>query len=157
MLRAILVVCILLVFPSFAEKETDTEKPIVIEADTLEYDKKNHLILYEGNVVVKKDDFTLWSDKLKIFLDQNGDIKKIVAVGNVRFTKGNRKGKSEEAEYYKDKNYIILKGNAQLQQDNNIIEGDKIIYYIDTEKAEVIGNNKRVRTIFFPEDKEDKK
>ncbi|WP_456383412.1 lipopolysaccharide transport periplasmic protein LptA [Persephonella sp.] len=157
MLRVILLVCALLISVSYAEKKTQTDKPIVIEADTLEYDKKDQIIVYTGNVVVKKDDFTLWSDKLKIFLDQKGDIKKILAVGNVRFVKGNRKGKSEEAEYYKDKNYIILKGNAQLQQDNNIIEGDEIIYYIDTEKAEVVGKNKRVRTIFFPEEKGNKK
>ncbi|WP_457628276.1 lipopolysaccharide transport periplasmic protein LptA, partial [Persephonella sp.] len=116
MLRVILLVCALLISVSYAEKKTQTDKPIVIEADTLEYDKKDQIIVYTGNVVVKKDDFTLWSDKLKIFLDQKGDIKKILAVGNVRFVKGNRKGKSEEAEYYKDKNYIILKGNAQLQQ-----------------------------------------
>ncbi|NPA57889.1 MAG: lipopolysaccharide transport periplasmic protein LptA [Aquificae bacterium] len=134
----------------------DENKPIVIEADTLEYSKKDGFILYKGNVVVKKGDFVLRSDVLKIYLDENGDIKKIVAIGNVRFTKGNRKGRSDRAEYYKDKNYIVLIGNARLEQDNNIIEGDEIIYYIDTEKAEVVGKKRRVRTIFFPEEKEKK-
>jgi len=146
-------IILMLIFVNFssviAEKDN---KPIVIEADTLEYNKKDNFILYKGNVIVKKGDFTLRSDILKIFLDSKGDIQKIIAIGNVKFVKGNRKGKSDEAEYYKDKNYIVLKGNAQLQQDNNIIEGDEIIYYIDSEKAEVVGKKKRVRTIFFPEE-----
>ncbi|WP_293443368.1 lipopolysaccharide transport periplasmic protein LptA [Persephonella sp.] len=129
------------------------KEPVVIEADTLEYLKKNSMIIYKGNVVVKKGDFTLKSDLLKIFLDEKGDIKKIIATGNVRFVKGNRKGKSEKAEYFKDKNYLILLGNAELQQNSNIIEGDEIVYYLDTEKAEVKGKHKRVRSIFFPEEK----
>ncbi|NPA12466.1 MAG: lipopolysaccharide transport periplasmic protein LptA [Aquificae bacterium] len=140
-------------------KENTEKKPIVIEADTLDYDKQKQIAVYKGNVVVKKDDFVMYSDVLKLYLDENGDIKKIVAVGNVRFKKDNRSGKSQEAVYYKDKNYIVLKGKAMVKQDNNIIEGDEIIYYLDTEKAEVVGKNKRVRTIFFPEDtkKEEKK
>ena len=138
----------------YAEK---TEQPIVIEADTLEYIKSKQMIIYKGNVVVKKEDFTLKADTLEIFLDEKGDIKEIIALGNVRFVKGNRRGKSDRAEYYKDKNYIVLIGNAELQQDNNVIEGDEIVYYIDTEKAEVTGKNKRVRTIFFPEEKGNKK
>ncbi|WP_457639421.1 lipopolysaccharide transport periplasmic protein LptA [Persephonella sp.] len=155
MLKALILALFLVSgFTTVYGKEGKTaEKPVVIEADTLEYDKNRQVIVYKGNVVVKKEDFTLWSDLLKIFLNKEGDIEKILAIGNVRFVKGDRKGKSEEAEYFKDKNYIILKGNAQLQQNNNIIEGDEIVYYIDSEKAEVVGKNKRVRTIFFPEEK----
>ncbi|WP_456465460.1 lipopolysaccharide transport periplasmic protein LptA [Persephonella sp.] len=131
----------------------DKKEPIVIESDTLEYLKKENMVIYKGNVVVKKGDFILKSNLLRIFLDKKGQIKKILALGNVRFEKGNRKGRSDKAEYYKDKNFLILIGNAELQQDNNIIEGDEIVYYLDTEKAEVKGKNKRVRTIFFPEEK----
>ncbi|HHG74618.1 MAG TPA: lipopolysaccharide transport periplasmic protein LptA [Persephonella sp.] len=150
MLRILLV---LLLFSCTVFGIENRKEPIVIEADTLEYLKKNSMIIYKGNVVVKKGDFTLKSDLLKIFLDEKGDIKKITATGNVRFVKGNRKGKSEKAEYFKDKNYLILSGNAELQQDSNIIEGEEIIYYLDTEKAEVKGKHKRVRSIFFPEEK----
>ncbi len=152
MLR-ILILLLISFFFSYAQ----TDKPVVIEADTLRYDKKAQIAIYEGNVEVKSDDFRLFSEKLEIFLDNNGDIKKIIALGNVRFYKGNRRGKSKKAEYYKEKNLIILKGNAELQQDNNVIEGDEIVYHIDTEKAEVVGKNKRVRTIFFPEEKGKKK
>ena len=152
----ILIFFLVLIY-SFQVTAQKSDKPIVIEADTLEYDKKGQIIYYKGNVIVKKDDFTLTSDTLKIFLTENGDVNRIVALGNVRFVKGNREGKSEKAEYFKNGNYIILKGNAELKQNNNIIEGDEIIYYIETEKAEVVGKKKRVRTIFFPDEKKENK
>jgi len=147
------VLVVLLIFSFTVFGAQDKKEPIVIESDTLEYLKNNNMIIYKGNVVVKKGDFVLKSDVLRIFLDDRGQIKKILSLGNVRFVKGNRKGKSDKAEYYKDKNFIVLIGNAELQQDSNIIEGDEIVYYLDTEKAEVKGKNKRVRTIFFPEEK----
>ncbi|MDQ7055017.1 MAG: lipopolysaccharide transport periplasmic protein LptA [Persephonella sp.] len=117
---------LLLLFVSIFFSYAQTKKPVVIEADALRYDKKAQTAVYEGNVTVKSDDFRLFSEKLEIFLDERGDIKKIIAVGNVRFYKGNRKGKSKRAEYYRNKNLIVLKGNAELQQDNNIIEGMRL-------------------------------
>ena len=150
MIRILLV---FLIFSYIVLGVENKKEPIVIESDTLEYLKSNNMVIYKGNVVVKKGDFILKSDLLRIFLDAKGQIKKILAVGNVRFVKGNRKGKSDKAEYFKNKNFIVLMGNAELQQDSNIIEGDEIVYYLDTEKAEVKGKNKRVRTIFFPEEK----
>ncbi len=147
------ILIVLLMFSYIVFGVENKKEPIVIESDTLEYLKSDNMVIYKGNVVVKKGDFVLKSNLLRIFLDKKGQIKKILAVGNVRFVKGNRKGKSDKAEYFKNKNFIVLKGNAELQQDNNIIEGDEIVYYLDTEKAEVKGKNKRVRTIFFPEEK----
>ncbi|WP_297455094.1 lipopolysaccharide transport periplasmic protein LptA [Persephonella sp.] len=156
MLR-LLITFLLITGTIYAETTGKKQIPIVIEADTLNYSKKDNLLIYKGNVVVKKEDFVLHSDMLKILLDQKGDINRIIAIGHVHFKKGNRTGKSDKAEYFKDKNYIILTGNAQLQQNNNIIEGEKIIYYLDTEKAEVVGQKKRVRTIFFPKEEQGEK
>ena len=147
------ILLIFLIFSYTVFSVENKKEPIVIESDTLEYLKTDNMVIYKGNVVVKKGDFVLKSNLLRIFLDTKGQIKKILALGNVRFVKGNRKGKSDKAEYFKDKNFIVLIGNAELQQDSNIIEGDEIVYYLDTEKAEVKGKNKRVRTIFFPEEK----
>ncbi len=147
------ILLIFLIFSYTVFSVENKKEPIVIESDTLEYLKTDNMVIYKGNVVVKKGDFVLKSNLLRIFLDTKGQIKKILALGNVRFIKGNRKGKSDKAEYFKDKNFIVLIGNAELQQDSNIIEGDEIVYYLDTEKAEVKGKNKRVRTIFFPEEK----
>lgn len=139
----------------FAQIENKKE-PIVINADKLEYNNKEKLAVYSGNVDVKKGNFNLKADIVKIYLNDKGDVSKIYAIGNVYFQQENKWGKSKEAEYYKDKNLIILKINAEVHQDKNVVEGDEIQYYIDEEKAIALSKSNRVRSILFPKEKEEK-
>ncbi|MGC9188210.1 MAG: lipopolysaccharide transport periplasmic protein LptA [Sulfurihydrogenibium sp.] len=142
---------------AYAQQNQKTNKePIVINADKLEYNNKERLAIYSGNVDVKKGNFNLKADVVKIYLDDKGDVSKIYAIGNVYFQKENKWGKSKEGEYYKDKNLIILKGNAEVHQDDNVVEGDEIQYYIDEERAIAISKSNRVRSVIFPKEKEGK-
>ncbi|RUM62424.1 MAG: lipopolysaccharide transport periplasmic protein LptA, partial [Persephonella sp.] len=87
----------------------------------------------------------------------DGDISKIVATGNVRFyKKPDREGRGNIAIYEKKSDTITLKGkNAILKQSENIVEGELIVYHIDTEITEVKSNREkqRVKTILFPKEK----
>ncbi|MGC8869189.1 MAG: lipopolysaccharide transport periplasmic protein LptA [Sulfurihydrogenibium sp.] len=142
---------------AYAQQNQKTNKePIVINADKLEYNNKERLAIYSGNVDVKKGNFNLKADVVKIYLDDKGDVSKIYAIGNVYFQKENKWGKSKEGEYYKDKNLIILKGNAEVHQDDNVVEGDEIQYYLDEERAIAISKSNRVRSVIFPKEKEGK-
>ncbi|MGC8942257.1 MAG: lipopolysaccharide transport periplasmic protein LptA [Sulfurihydrogenibium sp.] len=142
---------------AYAQQNQKTNKePIVINADKLEYNNKERLAIYSGNVDVKKGNFNLKADVVKIYLDDKGDVSKIYAIGNVYFQKENKWGKSKEGEYYKDKNLIILKGNAEVHQDDNVVEGDEIQYYVDEERAIAISKSNRVRSVIFPKEKEGK-
>ncbi|HEV09580.1 MAG: lipopolysaccharide transport periplasmic protein LptA [Sulfurihydrogenibium sp.] len=142
---------------AYAQQNQKTNKePIVINADKLEYNNKERLAIYSGNVDVKKGNFNLKADVIKIYLDDKGDVSKIYAIGNVYFQKENKWGKSKEGEYYKDKNLIILKGNAEVHQDDNVVEGDEIQYYLDEERAIAISKSNRVRSVIFPKEKEGK-
>jgi lipopolysaccharide export system protein LptA len=152
------------VLVAYAKQDIKNNKsnnvPVVIEADSFEYDNKEKIALYKGNVVVRKGDFTLWADTMKIFFDQNSKIQEIDAEGNVKFTKGEYSGKSDKAIYYASQDLIKLIGNAQVKKENNILEGDEIDYYIKQDRAVVIGKNRKVRTIIVPEEiknKENKK
>ncbi|WP_456399608.1 lipopolysaccharide transport periplasmic protein LptA [Persephonella sp.] len=142
---------ILINFTFLKGEESEQKEPILIEADELVYNKKDNVAVYKGGVTVRKGELTIKADKMTIYLIKEGDISKIIAEGNVSFKKGNRSGSSERAEYYKDKNIIILIDKARITQDQNIIEGDEIIYHLDTEMAEVKGKDKKVRTVIFPE------
>ena len=144
------------IYFSFGENKQNTE-PIIIEANELVFNQKSNKAVYTGNVVVKKGDMILYADKMEIFLDKDGDISKIVATGNVRFHKRpDREGKGDTAIYEKKFNTITLKGkNAILKQSENIVEGELIVYHIDTEITEVKSNREkqRVKTILFPKEK----
>ncbi len=144
---------------SFGENKQNTE-PIVIEANELVFNQKSNKAVYTGNVIAKKGDMTLYADKMEIFLDKTGDVSKIIATGNVRFyKKPDREGRGNIAIYEKKSNTITLKGkNAILKQGENLVEGEVIIYHIDTEITEVKSNREkqRVKTILFPKEKRGK-
>lgn len=148
-------------YVSYGENKKDSNQPIVIEADELVFNQKINKAVYIGNVVAKKGDMTLYANKMEIFLDNNSDVKKIIATGNVKFyKKPNREGKGNIAIYDKSSNTITLKGNnAILKQGENIVEGKVIVYHIDTEITEVKAGKKkqRVKTILFPKDRGGKK
>lgn len=154
----VLVVLVLIFSVSFAQinKTENKKEPVVINADKLEYYNKEKVAVYSGNVDVKKGNFNLKADTVKIYLDEKGDVSRIYAVGNVYFQQENKWGKSKEAEYYKDKNLIILKNNAEVHQGKNVVEGDEIYYYIDEEKAVATSKGSRVRSVLFPKEKEEK-
>jgi len=154
-----------LFYTSFAMQDNNNGKnlekttPILIEADKLEFNNKKGVAIYKGNVVVRQNDFTLRADEVYIFLKkdknsskekQTSSIDKIEAVGNVRFQKGEYSGFAEKAEYYGNGKFVKLIGNAKLEKEGNIIEGDLITYYLNTEEAFVSGKN-RVRTIIINE------
>jgi len=142
-------------------KKPKKEKPIptVIEADELIYLQKENKAIYIGHVVVKRGDLTIYANKLEVYLSENGDVEKIVAIGNVRIYKApDKEGRADKAIYSKKDDTIMLIGNALLKQGKNVVEGAKIIYYISKEVTEVKGAKKRrVKTIIFDTNKLDKK
>ncbi|HIQ24679.1 MAG TPA: lipopolysaccharide transport periplasmic protein LptA [Persephonella sp.] len=157
MRRIILLMIILFTFSFAIENKNAKKSPVLIEADELKYDNENAVAVYKGNVIVKQEDFTLWADKIYIYFSKNknsnnqsSNLEKIKAIGNVRFKRGVYFGRSEKAEYYEKGKFLKLIGNARLEKEGNIIEGDVITYYIDTEEAFVSGKN-RVRTIIINE------
>ncbi|MEZ0324087.1 MAG: lipopolysaccharide transport periplasmic protein LptA [Hydrogenothermaceae bacterium] len=152
----IFLVLILFLSRGFSAEKVDKKAPTVITADKVEYFNKERLIIYTGNVEVNKGNIYLRADSMKIYLDNKNDISRILAVGNVYFKQENKWGKGNEGEYIKDQDLIILRGKAEVHQDKNSVEGEVIYYYITEEKAISTGQKERVRTIFFPKDKEGK-
>lgn len=152
MVRIVLLTLVLIGFV-YAQEKVDKKAPTVITADKAEYYSKEKVAIYVGNVEVTKGNLYLKANNLKIFLSDKSDITKIIATGDVYFKQENKWGKSNEAEYIKDEDVIILKGNAEVHQDRNSVEGEIIYYYISQEKAVSTGQKERVRSVFFPKDK----
>lgn len=153
MVRYVLLFILFLQLNSFSEEKTDKKAPTIITADKAEYYNKERVAIYKGNVEVNKGNFYLKADNMKIYLDDKSDVSRIVATGNVYFKQENKWGKSNVAEYIKDKDVIILREMAEVHQDRNSLEGEVIYYYITEEKAISTGEKERVRTIFFPKEK----
>ncbi len=148
MLRPFFIVnCILTIFilcftalaaPLIEKKE---KKPIIITSQTLTADNKNNTAIFEGSVVAKTDDVTMYSDKMTVFYDNSESrIKKIHAIGNVKVHRNERAIFSNEATYLDDEEKIIFTGDPKAVEGENLITGTQIIFFLKDDRAVIEGS-----------------
>lgn len=115
--------------------------PIIITSDSLTADNKNSTAIFEGSVVAKTDDVTMYSDKMTVYYDNSANkVKKISAVGNVRVNKEERALFSDKALYLADEEKILFTGNPKAVEGENVISGTQITFYLKDERVEVEGS-----------------
>ncbi len=124
--------------PAALALEGDVDKPIEVEADSVEIDeentKGNSKSIYKGNVVLIQGSIRLTADKVTVLQYANKS-DKIIAVGNpVNIIQkpgaGKKpiKGRSARIEYDVDSDMLYLIGNATLTQDKDTFKSDRIAY-----------------------------
>ncbi len=117
--------------------EADSKSTVVITSRSLTADNKAHTALFEGSVVAKTDDMTIYADRMLVYYDEKkGEIRKIDASGNVKVVKGDRIITSKEATYWQD-GRVIFTGEPMATQGDNIITGSEILYIIKEDMAVV--------------------
>jgi len=127
-------------------------EPLVIEAQEFVFTGEKNVAIYKGNVKVRKGDFKLTAQEIKVFLDKDGQIKKLIAKGNVKFKMSEKiSGKAQNVSIDNQSQKVILKGDAELNHKNTILTGEQIIFYIKENRVLVYGGKgKKVRTIIIP-------
>ncbi len=148
MLKQFIIVSSLLLYttlyvPAFAEqivKKAD-DTPIVITSESLTADNKNNRAVFEGSVVAKTDDITMYSDTMTVFYDNvERKVNRIHAVGNVKVVNKARALFSEEAIYFDGEGKIIFSGNPKVVEGENVITGRQITFFLKDERAEIEGS-----------------
>jgi len=126
------------------KEERKEEKPIVITSASLLADNKKHTALFEGNVIAKTEDMTIYSDRMIVYYTEDGErMDRIEASGNVRVVKGERTVASKEAVYYDEDQKVIFTGDPQAWEGNNKITGRVITYFIKDDRS-IVENSKVV-------------
>jgi lipopolysaccharide export system protein LptA len=126
------------------------EEPISVEADHMSSTEQTNSVLFTGDVYVEQGDLEVRSDKMTVFYTdlESGQkkaanttqkIEKLICEGNVKITQKDWLGTADKMTYYANKRQVILSGNAQAWQDQNKIAGEKIVYYMDEGRSEVVG------------------
>ncbi len=141
----ILLIFFVMTTTSYSQKA----KSIDINANRMEMDNNKNLITFFDDVVVKREDLTLYCSKLQVYYkeDENKkrDVDYIIAEGNIKILQGLRTATGNEARFYKNKEIIILTGNpATVKEGDNVINGDKITLYLNENKSVIEGNRPRV-------------
>jgi lipopolysaccharide export system protein LptA len=141
---------------SFSEPTKDkmnqknTASTIEITSDRMRSENGGQKIIFSGNVSVTNDTTVITSDIVEVY--NNSDKKEaeeIVALGNVKITRGNKKARGDRAVYLKKLQKIILTGNpkATAWEGDDIIEGREMIFLMNKDRFVV---NERVRAKLFP-------
>ncbi len=130
--------------------------PIDITSDTVEYDQKQNRITFKGNVIAKQEDTTLYASTMVVHHDpETKKLKTIVATGNVKIVQLERRATGQRATFDQEENKIVLDGEAVVREGENVVRGERVIYYANEEKSIVEGGKgSRVTTTITPSKKE---
>ncbi len=136
---------------------TASRAPIDITSDTVEANQKTNTIVFKGNVVAKQEDTTLYANTLTVFYDEKTKkLKEIVATGNVKVVRLERRATSQKATFDQDKNEVTFDGDAVVREGANVIRGERITYYVEEERSVVEPvKGGRVSTSITPPPKEE--
>ncbi len=137
----ILVLC-LISRPMFANEEA----PIHISADRMTSSENDNSVIFTGDVDAKQGDVRIRTDQMIVYYSEAGNRKKqkvdkLICTGNVEVTRGEWLGTGKKMTYLAEKQLVILTGNAKAWQDQNMVSGSQILYYINQGRSEVIGGD----------------
>ena len=130
--------------------------PVHINAQQLEADYQAKVITFIGDVVAKQKEFTLYADRLLLFIGGDmEEIEKIVAQGNVRMVQEDREATCREATYYHRDGKLVLRGEPVVREGDNWVSGKRITYYIDEQKSVAEGEGgDRVTVTIIPREEQ---
>lgn len=126
------------------------DSPIKVEADHMSSLEKDSSVIFTGAVDARQDDVRIRSDKMTVYYTQKAKestdakvsqkVEKMVCNGNVEITRKDWLGTSKDMVYLSKERQFILIGDAKAWQGQNMVSGDKIIYYIDEGRSEVVAD-----------------
>lgn len=149
-----------------------SKEPITITSDNLEYQYKDGIVVYRGDVLAVQGDVKVKSNELRITLVKSDDpkaakagadlddtsaskLQSVVAVGSVRIDQGARWAVGGKATFDQTNRTLVLTENPVLHEGQNEVAGDRVIVYLDENRSIVEGGRKRVKAVLFPgKDKE---
>ncbi len=135
-----------------------TEPPVVplsITSKSMVAKHLDRMVIFEGNVVLSKGDFTLTANRLEVTLapEDTGSntmgktqesffqaskgkeaVSLIEAIGNVQVVQGDRHGKAERAVYDQKDEKVILTGHPEVWEKDYRVNGKKMIFFLKEQK-----------------------
>ncbi len=127
-----------------------SKSPIMITAREMEANAKEGWVIFRGSVKAVRDKLTIYADTLKIYLTKNNKIDRILAQGKVKVEQGKRVITAQEAEYNMKKDVIEFRGHPKAWEGENLVQGEKMLYYPKEDRSVVVGGKERVNAIIFP-------
>lgn len=136
----------------------DSNQPIHIDSEQQSLDMQGNTVTFTGNVVVKQGTIEVKADKVVVIRPQGEQGREVVeGYGNpVTFYQMQDngkpvKGRAQKIRYELAKDFLVLTGNAYLEQMDSNVKGDRITYLVKQQQMEAFSDKgKRVTTVLVP-------
>lgn len=129
-----------------AQFASGSSSPINITADNVTYAGDKSILT--GGVDVRQGDVRVLSDTMTVFTAGGGslgqgDISKIIAVGNFYYLTKDQSVRGKQGIYTRSDDTFVVTGDVIMKQaDGSVITGEKLFYNLTTQNARVVGNCK---------------
>ncbi|MEQ9926949.1 lipopolysaccharide ABC transporter substrate-binding protein LptA [Pectobacterium brasiliense] len=142
----------------------DSNQPIHIDSAQQSLDMQGNTVTFTGNVVVKQGTIEVKADKVVVTRPQGAQGSEVVeGYGNpVTFYQMQDNGKpvkghAQKIRYELAKDFLVLTGNAYLEQQDSNVKGDRITYLVKQQQMEATSDKgKRVTTVLVPSQLQEK-
>jgi len=120
---------------------SDRTQPMLIEADRAELNDADGVSTYRGNVKVVQGTLILTGDVMTVH-NKDNDVEKVIMDGKPATYKQRPDNKDKDVraqalrmEYYTNPEYIILLREAEVEQDGNTLNSERIEYDVVKDKV----------------------
>ena len=136
----------------------DSQKPIEVEADSLEVREQENISIYEGNVKLKQGSLEISSDRLVIHFNQSRELELMEMTGApARFRQlddddREMRGRARQINYTESSSLLELLDDAYYSHAGDTIEGDLIRINTDDNSIQAGSNDssERVKMLIQP-------
>ena len=144
--------------PKKSKEKKLTGRPAKITSDTTVYNRKEGIASFEGHVHVDDEQYQMHADRVFLFFDVDkdsgstngvsraaGEVRRVVAIGNVAMTNDAHRAYGAKATYSKKNGLVVLYSGdgitAEVRDESKaqpqIVRGKRIRFWIDSEQVEV--------------------
>jgi lipopolysaccharide export system protein LptA len=120
-----------------ADRKLIGRGPIVITSSSFSVDNRANTAVFEGSVVAKTENMTLYADRMTVHYTASGEAEVIEAEGTVRLVRGEQAITSGKAVYHAVEDKVIFTENPRAIKGANVITGSRMTYFIEQDRSVV--------------------
>ncbi len=140
---------------ALAGQEGSGSEAIEITSRRLEADQAAGTVRFIGEVVAVQGDITIRAEELTLYQAKEGRrIDRMEAFRQVRIEQGERVATGQKAIFDKARGQVVLTGSPKVYQGADFVEGDEIVFFLDSERSIVRSKgSERVKAVFHPRER----
>ncbi|MDP6952491.1 MAG: LptA/OstA family protein [Alphaproteobacteria bacterium] len=160
-----LMLALALTGPAAAQFESDSNAPVEITADAMEWMNEEGIAIARGNADAVQGRYRLRADVLTAYVNQGENtspnrIRRIDAEGNVTLTTPTESARGQAGTYDVERKVVVLEGSVVLTQGTTVLRGEHLVMDLVSGRSTLQGgasgniqpaDDGRVKMIFEPE------